>query len=43
MMFANNKAKIILARKIQYLALVDVNDPYLELLGFIRDQNTIGK
>ncbi len=41
--YANNKKKIALARKLQFLAMVDVNDPFFELLGYIRDQNTIGQ
>jgi hypothetical protein len=41
--FANNKIKIRMSRKLQFLTLVQINDPFFELLGYIRDQNTLGK
>ena len=41
--FANNKMKIRMARKLQFLVMINNNDPYFELLGYIRDQNSIGK
>lgn len=35
--------KIRMSRKLQFLTLVDINDPYFEFLGYVRDQNNIGK
>ena len=32
-----------MARKLQFLVMINNNDPYFELLGYIRDQNSIGK
>lgn len=40
--FANDKKKIAWSRKLQLLSLIEVNDPFFELLGYIRDQNNLG-
>jgi len=39
--FANDKVKIERSRKLQYLTLIGINDPFFELLGWIRNQNSI--
>jgi len=39
--FANDKIKIAMSRKLQFLTLVGINDPFFELLGWIRNQNII--
>lgn len=41
--FADNRRKLNMARKLQFLAMVEVNDPFFELLGYIRDENSLGQ
>lgn len=39
--YAKNVGKLSQSRKVEFLSFAEVNDPFFELLGYIRDQNNV--